>query len=152
MRRSAYEFIGGHAAVLNSLAEDLKLAELAVRHRLKFGLARAGRLGHVEFRDAAQSVKRSGYRLLLLDRWWLRIAAATAMALWPPALVWAAIQGHSIAAFAMLLAPIAVALPWYRNALAALMPLAVYGVAARLWGGLAAGLGGSGVKWKGREI
>jgi glycosyltransferase involved in cell wall biosynthesis len=43
VRREAYDFIGGHTAVITSLIEDVKLAMLARRHRLKFATVR--RLG-----------------------------------------------------------------------------------------------------------
>src|SRR5258708_6036009 len=39
-RRETYEFLGGHAAVHTHMVEDVKLAALADRHRLKFVLAR----------------------------------------------------------------------------------------------------------------
>ncbi len=153
VRRTGYEFLGGHGAILNSLADDVKLALLAARHRLKFGAARAGTLGHASFRDAGASIRRRGYRLVLLDQWTLgaTIVAAAAMALWPAAALWLALSDWRIAA-ALVAAPMALTLPWYRSAWVLLMPLAVYGLAARLWTGLVIALAGAKVEWKGRRI
>jgi glycosyltransferase involved in cell wall biosynthesis len=154
VRRDGYEFVGGHAAALNTLAEDAKLAALAERHRLKIGVARSGSLGHVDLREAAISLRRRGFRLMILDPSTMVVSmtAATVLALWPAAAVWAGFDsGWSVAA-ALLIGPMLVALLWYRSAWVIFMPLAVYGVAARLWSGLIAALGGSPIEWKGRDI
>ena len=47
VNRAAYEFVGGHKAVLGDVCEDLKMAALAKRHRMKFAVMRAPRLGRV---------------------------------------------------------------------------------------------------------
>src|SRR6185369_5853259 len=47
VKRDAYEFVGGHKAVLGYICEDVKMAALAQRHRLKFATARAPQLGSV---------------------------------------------------------------------------------------------------------
>lgn len=153
VRRSAYEFVGGHGAVLNTL-DETRLAALAARHQLKAGVARAGALGWVCFRDAGASIRRRGYRLLLLDRWTVTapIAGATMMALWPAAALLVGIEGQWIWAAALLLVPALIAMLWYRSLLALLMPLGVYALAARLWSGWIAALGGRRVEWKGRRI
>jgi glycosyltransferase involved in cell wall biosynthesis len=154
VRRDAYEFLGGHAAVLNAFAEDVKLATIARRHRLKFGVARAGSLGHARFREPGDSIHRAGYRLMLLDRsaWIGVIAGAAAMAVWPPAVLWLAGDHQRAAAAALIVAPIAIALAWYRSPFALLLPLAAYAAAARLGSGLLAALTGRGIRWKGRMI
>jgi glycosyl transferase family 2 len=153
-RRDGYEFLGGHAAVLNSFAEDLKLATFARRHRLNFGVARAGSLAHAHFREPSDTLLRSGYRLMLLDRSaWVAVTSGTAfLALWPAAIAWVALDGNDKSAAALLLAPIVIALAWSRSLFALLLPLAVYAAAARLWTGLMLALGGRKIRWKGRAI
>jgi len=47
VKRDAYEFVGGHRAVRGYVCEDVKMAALAQRHRLKFATARAPKLGSV---------------------------------------------------------------------------------------------------------
>jgi glycosyltransferase involved in cell wall biosynthesis len=153
-RRDGYEFLGGHAAVLNAFAEDVKLATIARRHRLDFGVARAGSLAHAHFRQPSETLLRAGYRLMLLDRSaWLAVTSGAAMmALWPPAIVWVALNGNYKSAAAFLLAPLVIAIIWSRSAFALLLPLAVYVAAARLWTGLAVALSGRKIRWKGRSI
>ncbi len=108
VRRDGYEFLGGHAAVLNAFAEDLKLATIARRHRLNFGVVRAGSLGHAHFREPSESLHRNGYRLMMLDRSAsiTVILGTVAMALWPASVAWVALDGNYVSAAALLLAPI----------------------------------------------
>lgn len=154
VRRDAYEFLGGHAAVLSTFAEDVKLAIIARRHRLNFGVARAGSLGHAQFREPSESLHRLGYRLILLERsaLILTIAGATALALWPAAVLFIALNDAYAPAVALLFAPILIAILWYRSAFALLLPLAAYQAAARLWSGLILALTGRRLRWKGRLI
>jgi hypothetical protein len=154
VRRDAYQFLGGHAAVLNVFAEDAKLATIARRHQLKIGVARAGSLGGVGFREPGQSLRRAGYRLMLLDRsaWILVNLGVTAMALWPAAVVWFSLDGSNGLAWALRLAPLVIALAWYRGPLALLLPIAIYPAAVQLWSGLIAALTGRGIDWKGRSV
>ncbi len=154
VRREGYEFIGGHAAVLNAFAEDVKLATIARRHRLNFGVARAGSLGHAHFREPSESLSRAGYRLMLLDRsaGIAVIAGAVAMALWPATVVWMTLDGDYAWAVGLLLAPIAIAIAWSRSSFALLLPLAVYAAVLQLWSGLVVALTGRKIPWKGRTI
>ncbi len=154
VRRSGYEFLGGHSAVLNSLAEDVKLAALALRHRLKLGIARAGRLGHVQFRDGWSVLYRRGYRLLLYDfaTGIIALGSAAAFAWWPVATLIAALRSGWIAPLAMLLVPLILLAIWYRNAIALLAPIAVYPAALRLFAGFWNALRGARLQWKGRAV
>lgn len=153
VRRSGYEFLGGHAAILNSVADDVKLALLAERHRLSFGAVRAGKLGYASFREAPAAIRRRGYCLVLLDPWSLAvtIVGGMAMALWPAAALYAGWRDWRIAV-ALIGAPVVIALGWYRGLWVVFMPVAVYGLAARLWSGLVRALAGGKVEWKGRRI
>ena len=70
VRREAYEFIGGHASNSTFLVDDLKLALLAQRHRMKLGLARTSRLAHARFHHGWsgmwEGLARNGFKLSLL--------------------------------------------------------------------------------------
>ncbi len=85
--RAAYEFIGGHKAVLGDVCEDLKMAALAQRHRMKVAVMRAPRLGRVHIRpvDFVRNAKR--FAQLKLWRGISVVLAAVAWTLWLPVLV-----------------------------------------------------------------
>jgi hypothetical protein len=139
---------------LNSFAEDVKLASLARRHRLKFGVARAGSLGGARFREPSESLRRTGYRLILLDRSALIAVTlgAAALVLWPIAILLVSWEFSDLSVWGLRLGPLLIAFPWYRSPLAILLPIAVYPAVAYLWSGLIAALIGHGIDWKGRSI
>ena len=154
VRRDAYEFLGGHSAVLNTVAEDVKLAALARRHRLTYGMARAGRLGEARERDLSGRIERASFRFLLAGSWTgiLILTAATVMALWAPVLAWLVADRHWIAAGIFAMVPTLAALPWYGSAGALLARPAIYAVAPMIWKAFFAALGGRRIQWKGRVI
>ena len=151
VRRQAYEFIGGHAAVLTSLFEDLKLAALAQRHRMKFAVARAG-LGHV--RIDPRDFERSAHRFTEISpRIGVTILlAALCCALWLGALAWLSIERRWVAAAVCVLAPVPLLLPWYRGLRVLLAPLGMFGMLPVLARGFVAAVTGRPVQWKGRVI
>lgn len=155
VRREPYEFLGGHAALLNTLADDVKLAALAARHRLKFSTARAENLGHARFRDPQASFRRRARRFLLLSPW-IGIAIVTAAlvaALWLPVLVWLLANREWVAAVVFALLPSILTFGWYGNAERSLLaPLAIYTMDYLLLRGLAGAVAGRRVTWKGRTI
>jgi len=155
VQREPYQFLGGHAAVLNSLVDDVKLAALARRHRLKFSTARTESLGRVRFRDLKATFLRSGFRFLLTG-WWSGIAillAALLAAMWLPVLAWLLAENHGIAAAIFGLLPTVLLLPWYRNVWSAIVaPLAIYRILPILFRAAGAALLGRRVEWKDRLI
>jgi chlorobactene glucosyltransferase len=154
VRRDAYEFVGGHAAVLHNVIEDVKLAALGSRHRLKFGVARADDCARIQFREPWQTVARGAFRFTLVDPGTgVTIMIATvSIALWLPVLVWLLAGRHWPAAAAFALLPAMVTASWYRNAWALLAPLAVYWMLPIMCNGFVAAVTGRPVKWKGRVI
>jgi len=155
VRRDAYEFIGSHAAVMNTLTDDVKLAGLARRHRLSFAAAKAGDLAHVRLREPGDGFRRAAFRFMAVSSWMgiLIMAAGSIAALWLPVLVWLILEKHYLAAAIFGLLPVVLGMPWYRNPIRALLaPLAIYGMIPILWGGMITALSGSTVVWKGREI
>ena len=151
VRRQAYEFIGGHAAVLTSLFEDLKLAALAQRHRLKLAVARTG-LSHV--RIDPRDFERNAHRFTEVSPriGILILLAALCCALWLGALAWLLIGRQWVAATACGLAPLLLLLQWYRGVRVLLAPFGMFGILPVLARGFAAAITGRPVEWKGRVI
>jgi glycosyltransferase involved in cell wall biosynthesis len=157
VRREAYDFTGGHAVVLTSLIEDVKLAMIAARHRLKFATVRSGPLGHVRFHPDGlwRGFERNAFRFVMINPWIgiTILAAAFIAALWLPALIWLAIdkQWAATAVFGVL--PWALLGIWYRNPLRALLaPLGIYGMFFVIANGFIAALTGRQLEWKGRAL
>ena len=151
VRREAYEFVGGHAAVLTNLFEDLKLAALAQRHRMKFAVARTG-LGHV--RIDPQDFERNAHRFTEISpRIGIQILLAAAFcALWLGALAWLLIDRQWLAAAACGLVPLLLLLQWYAGLRVLLAPLGIFGMLPILARGFVAAVTGRAVEWKGRVI
>ncbi len=155
VRREPYEFLGGHAALLNTTSDDVKLAGLAERHRLKFTTARADRLGHARFREPAASFRRSAYRILLLGSWVgiMIIAATLVAALWLPALAWMIAHREWIPAVVFALLPSLLLLGWCQSlARAMLAPWAIYATLPILLFSMTGAAAGRQMKWKRRVV
>jgi glycosyltransferase involved in cell wall biosynthesis len=157
VRREAYEFIGGHSAVLTSVIDDVKLAMLAARHRLRFATARAGRLGHVRFHPDGlwRGFERNAIRFMMISPFVgiTIFAASFTTALWLPALIWLAIDRDWAAVIAFALLPSALLGVWYRHPVRALLaPLGIYGMFFIILNGFIAALTGRQLEWKGRAI
>jgi chlorobactene glucosyltransferase len=157
VRREAYDFIGGHSAVITSMVEDVKLAALARRHRLKFATARAGGLGHVRFHPDGlwSGFERNAFRFVMISPWiGATIFAASAVAaLWLPVLLWLALEKQWAMLILFGLLPSALLGVWYRNPLRALLaPLGIYGMFPIVLNGLIAALTGRQLEWKGRAL
>jgi glycosyltransferase involved in cell wall biosynthesis len=153
VRREAYEFVGGHGTVLKDLFEDVKLAALAQRHRMKFSIARAHHLGRVRIQPAM--FRRSAYRFTAVSPWMgIRIMiAALLFALWLPVLVWLILSRQIIAAAVFGLWPMFLMGGWYQSYLwAILTPLGIYGVLPKLIAGFFSALTGRRLEWKGRVV
>ena len=153
--REAYEFAGGHAPVLSSMFEDVKLAALAQRHRLKFAVARTNVLGHVRLRELWSGIERNAFRFLQvpLSSGVIILLATLAATLWAPTLAWLLMDRKWVAAGLFALVPVALLGNWYRNPLAALLaPFGICAVVPAVFNGLIAAMTGRRVKWKGRTI
>jgi hypothetical protein len=157
VRRDAYDFIGGHAAVINSMIEDVKLAALARRHRLKFATARANGSGHVRFHPEGlwRGFERNSFRFVMVSPWIgiMIVLAAFAAALWLPVLVWLALDKQWVALVPFALLPSAVLGIWYGNPVRALLaPLGIMGMFFVIANGFIAAITGRQLEWKGRAL
>jgi glycosyltransferase involved in cell wall biosynthesis len=157
VRRDAYEFVGGHSAVITSLIEDVKLAALAHRHRLKFAIARAGSLGHVRFHPDGlwNGFERNAYRFVVVSPMIgiTIFVASFVAALWLPILLWLAIDREWAIFTAFAVLPYAMLGVWYRNPLRALLaPLGIVGMFFIIANGFIAAITGRELEWKGRAL
>jgi chlorobactene glucosyltransferase len=155
--REAYNFLGGHAAVWEHLAEDVKLAQLAQRHRMSFATVRAGTLGRVRnyagWSGIRRSLERDALRLAQVNPWSNLTILITAVcaALWLPAAAWLWLAGHRIAPAALVLMGMALLAPWYRHPLRVLLvPLSIYAALPMLAYSLIGALAERPIEWKGR--
>jgi glycosyltransferase involved in cell wall biosynthesis len=151
VKRDAYEFVGGHKAVLGAVCEDVKIAGLAQRHRLKFAVARAPKLGSVRIRpgDFARNARR-----FVLARWWRGawvVLTAAVCALWLPALVFLIERGQ-VAAFAWAFVPSVLLGAWYGWERAVLAPIGIYAILPGLLRGVLGAVTNRHFEWKGRVI
>ena len=152
VKRDAYEFVGGHRAVLGYVCEDVKMAALAQRHRLKFAVARAPKLGTVRIHPADFARNASRF---VLARWWRGawvILTAGAWALWLPALTFLIVRGQFAAAIAWATAPSVFFGVWYGWARAILAPIGIYAILPRLLSGAVGAVTNRHFEWKGRVI
>ena len=157
VRRDAYDFIGGHAAVITSVIEDVKLAALAQRHRLKFATVRANGLGHVRFHREGlwHGFERNSFRFVMVSPWIgiVIVLAALTAALWLPVLVWLAVDKQWMALVPFALLPSAVLGIWYGNPMRALLaPLGMLGMFFVIANGFIAAVTGRQLEWKGRAL
>jgi len=158
VRREAYEFVGGHAPVLRFLPEDVKLAALAHRHRLKFSVARAAQLGHVRlyagWRGIWAGIERDAFRLAQVSpaAGILILLTAACAALWFPMAAWLWMNEYREVAGASAVLFLALLSPWYGVLRVLLAPMAVYLAIPFLFHGLLGALIGRSITWKGRVI
>lgn len=152
-RRDAYEFIGGHAAVLTHLVEDVKFAALAERHRMKYASARATGLGHVRMQPGAFERNAARFMLVSTRMGAMIVAAALSMALWLPALVWLLLDRQWAVAAVFAAVPVILLRSWYRGWMRALLaPLAIVGILPVIFESAITGFTGRSVEWKGRIV
>ena len=152
VKRDAYEFVGGHRAVLGYVCEDVKLAALAQRHRMKFAAVRAPQLGSVRIHSADFARNASRF---VLARWWRGawvVFTAAVWALWLPALVFLIARGQVAVAVAWLAVPGLFLGAWYGWARAILAPIGIYAIVPRLLHGAIGAVTNRHFKWKGRVI
>jgi glycosyltransferase involved in cell wall biosynthesis len=151
VKREPYEFVGGHGAIRQHLDDDVKLAGLALRHRMKIGAARTNKLGRVSIDP--ESFTRGAHRVGAIGMWMglKMMLAALVFFLWLPAWIWLLIEGRNLIWPVMFLWPIVLLIPWYRTS-AVLAPLGIVLLTPRLLGLALHTVTGRRVVWKGRTI
>jgi chlorobactene glucosyltransferase len=159
VRREAYEFIGGHGASLTFLLDDVKLALLAQRHRMKLGLARTTELGHARYhkgwKGLWQGIPRNAFRFTLLTggQGILALAGVLLGALWVPVVLLAYSAGWPLTAVFLLILPMLLMLPWYGSVFRVwLAPVAFYAMLPMMVHALYRVWTTNHVEWKGRQV
>lgn len=159
VRREAYEFIQGHRAVATSAVEDVALARLFKRHRMKIRVMRAEKLAHARMYDSLGAIwrgfEKNSFKFLKLNRRTaLRVvASATLMTSWLPMLAILIHEGHTAAAAAFFFVPALAWLPWYGFGFSALLaPFAIYLFQLIAISAMVKDFFGIGTNWKGRHV
>lgn len=165
--RSAYESIGGHDAVRNSVIEDVALAQLAKRHRLRLRVIRAEQLGNVRMYNGLAAIwrgfQKNSFRFLLINPWSgvQVVLASILLTSWAPVLYLAYLDLPqspewplfliNTPAFFLLVMPFVLLAPWYgwRFILA---PAGVYLFQLIALNGMMTTLTGRASQWKGRRV
>jgi cellulose synthase/poly-beta-1,6-N-acetylglucosamine synthase-like glycosyltransferase len=156
-RREAYQAIGGHRAVLNTVIEDIALARLLKQHGLRYRVLRAETLAHVRMYSSLAAIfrgfEKNAFRFLTVNPLTAAqvILASILATSWLPVLLWAALEAQWIPAALLFLSLPAVLLPNYGKRVW-LVPAAVYGFQWIALSSLAASLTGRKVTWKGRRV
>ena len=159
VQRNAYEFLGGHSAVSRTISDDVKLAALARRHRMKLGIVRATNFGRVRMHGGFTKIwsgfERNALRFMLVSPWiGVTIMLTTvSLALWLPVLTWLMWNRQWVAAAAFALLPSILMWRWYDDSPWTLFaPIAFYGMLPIILNAFIAALTGRQVRWKGRVI
>ena len=152
VKRDAYDFVGGHRAVLPYVCEDIKMAALAQRHRLKFAVARAPKLGSVLIKPADFDRNASRFALVKLRMGAWVLFTAIVWALWAPVAILLVVRREFWAALAWLAVPSLYLGAWYGWTRAILAPLGIYAILPRLFSGVIGAMTNRHLKWKGRVI
>jgi hypothetical protein len=158
-RRETYEFLGGHRAVLRESVDDIHMAFLAERHRVKYALARAHKLSHIRmYRGAAgiwNGFERQAVRHHLGSpaRALLSLLTYGVSLLWLPVLAWLVFDRHWIAVAGFALLPFLLLRDWYPNTLRSLLaPFAIYTALPFVAHAVLTAATGRAVEWKGRRV
>jgi chlorobactene glucosyltransferase len=157
--REAYEFVGGHAAIGQYLADDLHLAMLARRHKMGIAVVRIAGWGHARtyagWKSALGWVERKAFRFVHTEsRITLKILlTALIAALWLPLAAWLWFTGHRVAPFLLVLLVVLQLRPWYGNRWRCLLaPVTVYAALPFLLHGLTTAFFKKQIVWKERKV
>jgi hypothetical protein len=155
-RRSAYEAIGGHERVADSVIEDVALARELKRNRVPFRVLRTEALGHVRmyssFEELWRGFEKNSFRFLLVNPWsGLQVVLASVMLTsWLPLAILSG--GESALAGILALVPVLAFWGWYGGASALWVPVAVYVFQGIALTAMFRTLTGIGSIWKGRRV
>ena len=157
--RGAYEFIGGHGAVSTSVIEDVALARIVKRHKMRSGVVRAERLGSVRMYDSFGAIwrgfQKNSFRFLLVNPWSALqvVTASILLTSYLPVLAWLLLDGQTWAAMAFAIVPTIVLLPWYGSLVPAILaPLAIYVFQLIALNAMLSTLFGRKAIWKDRRV
>jgi glycosyltransferase involved in cell wall biosynthesis len=108
-RTEAYDFTGGHRIVVRNHADDIGIARVVKRHRLRYELIRAEHLGHYKAGPGLWTTyKRTIYDFLSMNPAGVTLQAVAAlllMALWGPVIWYLWYEERDFAAYAFAAIP-----------------------------------------------
>jgi chlorobactene glucosyltransferase len=157
-RRESYEFLGGHRTILTEACDDVRLAQIAARHRVRYAVMRAPELCYVRLykgiKGTWSGLERQAIRYQIGSplRAIVGLTTAVACVLWAPVLAWLLWEHHTYLAVGFGVLPVVLLWPWYRGPRAILAPLAIYLSIPFLLHAVTTGLTGRAVVWKGRRV
>jgi len=165
--RAVYESIDGHAAVVESVIEDVALARHAKQKGIPVRVIRAEHLGHVRMYDGFAAIwrgfQKNSFRFLLLNPWsgLQVILASILLTSWLPVLLLGSTDYPPLSLVTSLtltpvtilfFAPLLSLLPWYRGWRVILAPFAIYGFQMIALNGMLVTLTRRATLWKGRRV
>jgi glycosyltransferase involved in cell wall biosynthesis len=158
-RRDAYNFLGGHRAVISSVIEDVALARRAKRHRIPLAVMRAEHLASVRMYDSFGALwrgfEKNSFRFLRVNpvTGALVMLASIVMTCWLPLMILLALAGQWIMFALLLFIPALAWAGWYGGSWWALAsPLAIYLFQAIAITAMTKSLFGLSTRWKGRDV
>ncbi len=158
-RRETYEFLGGHNAILREAVDDIRLALLAERHRVKYAIAQAPELCQTRMyrgvKGLWRGLERQAVRFHIGNpvRALVSLLAAAIALSWLPLLAWLLLDRQWIAAASFAFVPLVCLRYWYGSTLRCLLaPFAIYIAVPFLAHAFLAGVTGRPVLWKGRRV
>jgi glycosyltransferase involved in cell wall biosynthesis len=165
--RSAYERIGGHSSVKESVIEDVAIAQVAKRNKLRLRVMRAERLGHVRMYDSLRAIwrgfQKNSFRFLQVNPvgGLEVILSSILLTSWAPFVVlglmdYAALTNLSIVlsptpVLLLFITPFLTLLPWYGRRIL-LAPFAIYLFQLIALNGMLTTLLRRTTDWKGRDV
>ena len=158
-RRSIYNFIGGHGAVADSIIEDVMLAFIAKRHRIKLRVLRAENLGSVRMYEGFGAIwrgfEKNSFRFLLINRWCGAQVVCSSILLtsYAPLMGWLIWNERWGLAVLFGIVPAVLLRSWYGSIGRSLFsPVAIYVFQCIAISAMFSSLHGRGVLWKGRRV
>lgn len=158
-RRSIYNFIGGHGAVSASIIEDVMLAFIAKRHRIKLRVLRAENLGSVRMYEGLGAIwrgfEKNSFRFLLINRWCGAQVVCSSILLtsYAPVMGWLLWNERWGLAVLFGVVPAVFLRSWYGSIGRSLFsPIAIYIFQCIAISAMFSSLHGRGVLWKGRRV
>ncbi|MEP6538250.1 MAG: glycosyltransferase family 2 protein [Bryobacteraceae bacterium] len=158
-RRNIYNFIGGHRAVSSSIIEDVMLAFIAKRHRIRLRVLRAEKLGSVRMYEGMAAIfrgfEKNSFRFLLINRWCgiQVVLSSILLTSYLPVLGWLMWNHRWGLALLFGAVPVVFLRAWYGHIGRSLFsPAAIYIFQCIAISAMFSSLLGRGVLWKGRRV
>ena len=158
-RRSIYNFIGGHKAVAASIIEDVMLAFIAKRHRIKLRVLRSEKLGSVRMYEGLGAIwrgfEKNSFRFLLINRWCGAQVVCSSILLtsYAPLMGWLIWNERWGLVLLFGVMPAVFLRSWYGSIGRSLFsPIAIYVFQCIAISAMFSSMHGRGVLWKGRRV